>query len=168
METPRRPRRKGPQRMLAEGVESLFSSSTEAETRKEEWKDATTRLVNALKAVEEPMLIRARSRLTTMVEPIDHSGRAVWGSIYQICVNNLVHTRDRVSKAPLPNESNAYSGQMGGSGKASFPSKSPRHPRTGCQTPDDSEYYGGNDHRTLIPLALRFDTVLDQFGLDGN
>lgn len=67
--------------MSAAGVVSLFSSSTEAETRKEEWKAATTRLVKALKAVEEPILMRASSRLTAMVRPIDHSGRAVRGSI---------------------------------------------------------------------------------------
>lgn len=76
--------------MSAAGVVSLFSSSTEAETRKEEWKDATTRLVKALKAVEEPMLMRASSRLTAMVKPIDHSGRAVCGSIYEVCVKRLL------------------------------------------------------------------------------
>lgn len=73
--------------MAAAGVVSRLRSSTEADSRKEEWKEATTRLVNALKAVEEPMLMSASKRLTATVRPIDHSGRAVCGSI---CVHKMV------------------------------------------------------------------------------
>lgn len=49
---------------------------------KEEWKAATTRDVNALKAVEEPMFMSARRKFISMVKAIDQSGRAEAGWIY--------------------------------------------------------------------------------------
>lgn len=49
---------------------------------KEEWKAATTRDVNALKAVEEPMLMRATRKFISMVKAIDQRGGAEAGWIY--------------------------------------------------------------------------------------
>lgn len=66
-----------------EGVVRRLSRRTEADTMKEEWKAATTREVNALKAVEEPMFINARRKFTSMVKPIDQRGRAEPGWIYE-------------------------------------------------------------------------------------
>lgn len=65
-----------------EGEVSRLRRRTEADTMKEEWKAATTRDVNALKAVEEPMFISARRKFISMVKAIDQSGRAEAGWIY--------------------------------------------------------------------------------------
>lgn len=59
-----------------------MSKRTEADTMKEEWKAATTKEVNALKAVEEPMFMSARRKFISMVNAIDQSGRAEAGWIY--------------------------------------------------------------------------------------
>ena len=67
--------------MSTAGVVSFLCRTVAAMT-KDEWKEAITRVINALNAVVDPMLIRASSKFMTVERPMQYMGRDVRGSTF--------------------------------------------------------------------------------------
>lgn len=98
-----------------------------------------TRLVNALNAVELPMLISARRQLTTTVKAIDPRGSEVRGSTCDFWLaenpgDPVGHSSDR-----------PYLCEPGRPRKTLFTGKGPCHPRRSCEKAGRCEDYSGND-----------------------